>query len=48
MTVTVTSVWNRGSFVRKKCACSEEFGTAGQAYNLQRLSNEALGSCAER
>jgi len=44
----VPSVWNRSSFVGKKLDCSQEFGTPDQTYNLQLVSDEALGSCPER
>ncbi|KAK2500964.1 hypothetical protein MC885_004452, partial [Smutsia gigantea] len=43
----VTCVWNRSSIVGKKLDCDKEFGTPDQPYTLQ-LSDEALGSCAER
>lgn len=43
----MTCVWNRSSFVGKKFDCHKEFGTPGQPYTFQ-LSDEALGSCAER
>ncbi|XP_077922146.1 uncharacterized protein MTNAP1 [Halichoerus grypus] len=36
------------SFVGKKLDCSQEFGTPDQTYNLQLVSDEALGSCPER